>query len=226
MAKINKVGFRLYLMLSILMIYNSSNLTSQECHDSIYTLIGLMDFNQGPARIPNSPDEKYKINAFFERDTLAISVFKKLLEECNFSSDHFEFRKIKTIDGYSGPTIFSEKYSQIFNSFFEFKYRFTSYQKDEINGFKVYSLHLKKSKFKTLNQKILFLKGLFIRYGSIDKRGNYQYKFDSNRHNMRLVIKFLKNTGSKISKREVTKNLIPGTQIISFIPSERVKVVL
>jgi len=43
---------------------------------------------------------------------------------------------------------------------------------------------------------------------------------------MKLTIKFLRNTSSKILSKEITKNLIPGTQIISFSPSEDLKLIL
>jgi len=110
---------------------------------------------------------------FFEKDSTAIAEFKKGIELCDFSNNDFEFRKIKTIDGYSGPFIFSKDHAHLFNDFFRFKFRFVSYQSDNTNGHKVYSLLLKKAKFKNLNQKKLFLKGLFIRYGSINKNGIY-----------------------------------------------------
>ncbi|MEL7270872.1 MAG: hypothetical protein AAGL34_14965 [Bacteroidota bacterium] len=210
--------FRLTVSLLILTLLTSYGLFAQLNDENIYLLVGLSDFNKGPVRQLNLPDENNKINEFYANDTSLVSLYKRQLEIAGFEIDGFEFRKINTIDGLSGPAIYSTKYSSRFNSFFRAKYLFYRYEEDTDFKIKIYSLVLKRKKFKSLNQKLLFLKGLFTRYGNV-RDGVYQIKVDSDGRNMRLIKKLIKDTDSKILHHTRTTDLIPGTQTITFMPS-------
>lgn len=219
-----KQNFNIFVVTVLVTGFLGHDLQGQNKCNCIYRLIGLMDFNQGPMRIPHDLEDKNKITFFFPRDSMAQKAFKNGLADNGFSLADFEFRTVKTFDGESGPNIYSEKYKSYFDAFFHFKYSFTSYQKNDNKGHKVYRLKLKKSKFKRLSHKIDFLNGLFIRYGNITKNKVYQYKLNSSQHNLKIILSFIKDSGSQVIEiKKNPKELIPGTNIISFKPSVELK---
>ncbi|MCM5663620.1 hypothetical protein [Galbibacter mesophilus] len=170
----------------------------------------------GYTYIPNAKKKRFLVTYFYSGQKKALDSFMVGIPKSGLDINRF---RVETPDNdeNSPSFIYSEKYIDKFHSFYKFKKMDVMYTDKEDKDFYIYSGHLKISKFKTREQKLQFLKGTYIRNGSLDEEGNYILRYPHN-----IVPQFLESTGSRIIKIR-SEELIGGAPTIIFEPSAELK---
>lgn len=189
-------------------------------------LIGLMNDYGGKIYIPQHHQKKYFITDFYFNQKKSYDTFISALKTSNFDITKFESLKDTLENSANSISIFSKRYYKYFNNYYSFKRKDYNYIDEDDEEYVLYVGFLKANKFKTTKEKLLFLKGAFVRNGRIDSRGNYVYSFGNSLSKYKVVYKFLRKTGSKIISYSNNKNTTPSTQKIVFIPCDNFKIML
>ncbi|MDT8414157.1 MAG: hypothetical protein RQ735_02160 [Flavobacteriaceae bacterium] len=191
--------------------------------EQIYFLMGLMNDYLGRVYSPNDPAKKYFITDFYSSEQKALEAFVSAIKTSQMKISDFEISKDGEVDIPAYTTISSEKFINLFNQFYRFKKADYKYEDKKGKEFSFYWGIIKYSKFKNNTHKKLFLKGAFIRSGSITLDGNYQYVYSNpiSKHN--LTTRFLNSLGCKILEYKEITETIPASVTIIFKPTEELK---
>ncbi|MBP2833849.1 hypothetical protein J8281_16760 [Aquimarina sp. U1-2] len=191
--------------------------------DTMSLLIGMFNDYGGRTYVPNHPTYKYLITDFYNGQTEALNQFSKHLKNSGLDINHFNI--FNENDSIINPMTFilSEKYHQLFHSYYIYKKANFLHTDEHDNEYIFYWGRLKRSKFKTRKQKLMFLKGAFIREGRVNQKGQYQYRLANSGTKITMIRKFLRQTGSKIIEYKIAENNTPTGQTITFEPSDELK---
>ncbi len=225
--EINRTHKKLLLTVIFVFIvgYNWSQSKKDTTDIITSVLIGLLSDEGGRNDIPTHPRLKYRITYFYFGEQNALESFKKYIKESSiFKLEEFKFQKSE----HENPVtaVFSKEHFLLFNNYYKYKKANFLFTDADDENYVFYWGRLKKSKFKSKNQKLMFLKGAFIRNGSISNKGKYRYGFSNSASKYKLVYRFLKQTGSKILSCRSSKKTTPGSVVILFEPSEELKKVI
>lgn len=193
----------------------------QECNTDLGFLVGLMGDYGGVQYVPSDyhrGGENY-ITYFRKSDTRALIAFKKELID-----NKIDFEEIPDSERASHVYISSKSCASHIRNYFNFEKEFSIYIDEESDlEHDVYVGRIKEQKFKTTEQKLNYLKGVFIRYGQKLSDDTFKFNFTNSSVHFEFVQKILDQLGEKILMCEESLNQIPNHQSILFEPSNRLK---
>ena len=214
-----KMTFKITLILLIISSYSCT--LSQECNADLNFLIGLTGDYGGVQYVPSDyrrGGENY-ITYFRKSDTRALIAFKKELID-----NKIDFEEIPDSERASHVYISSKSCASHIRNYFNFEKEFSIYINEESDlEHDVYVGRIKEQKFKTTEQKLNYLKGVFIRYCQKLSDDTFKFNFTNSSVHFEFVQKILDQLGEKILMCEESLNQIPNHQSILFEPSNRLK---
>lgn len=219
----------LALIISLFIINYGYSQRQNTSAETLSLLIGLCNDYGGKVYVPDHQTRKYFITDFYSDEERILENFKEIIKSSNLDEDSFIYNtQDDNPNGKMTTFIFSEKYYKAFNSYYKFKqadFMYAEVDDDEIE-YKVLVGEIKKSKFKTKIEKIMFLKGAFIRHGSINDNNKYVYTLANSLSKKNIIQQLLRETGSKILEYKEDRDRIPAVQTIIFEPDKELKRIL
>ena len=176
-------------------------------------LVGMFNDYNGRQFVPDNPEKSKLVTTFYcsqrELSKLFLDSLNTLNKTLNFDV------KVKN-------TGFIEIYSSEFSTFFNRYYKYTldkdfGYVDENDNEYDIYFGKLNKEKFKSKNQKLSFLIGTFLRYGTFLDETKIRLDFANSPNHFRIAKKFLKKLNFKITEISVCDEIMtPCVQRITF----------
>lgn len=193
----------------------------QECNTDLSFLVGLMGDYGGVQYVPSDyrrGGENY-ITYFRKSDTRALIAFKKELID-----NKIDFEEIPDSERASHVYISSKSCASHIRNYFNFEKEFSIYIDEESDlEHDVYVGRIKEQKIKTTEQKLNYLKGVFIRYGQKLNGDTFKFSFTNSSVHFEFVKKILNQLGEKIILSKKRMNQTPTHQSILFEPSIKLK---